>query len=149
MPRPRVPVIEFALTPLLGQLCDHGCKSVFTNDCVTITLNDIVLLTGTRSTPTGGLWTLDPIAPTVTLAVEPSSPITGSVNAMFHTTLAHDTIANCIAFYHASLFSPSLSTWCQAIDAGYFTTWPGITSSAVHKYPPQSTPMHQGYLDQV
>jgi hypothetical protein len=68
---------------------------------------------------------------------------------MFHTTLAHGTVANRIDFYHASLFSPSLSTWCQAIDAGHFTTWPGLTSATVRKYPPQSTPMHQGHLDQV
>jgi hypothetical protein len=67
---------------------------------------------------------------------------------MFHTTLAHDTIANSIAFYHASLFYPSLSTWRQSIGAGYFTTWPGLTSSAVRDYPPQSTPMHQGHLYQ-
>jgi hypothetical protein len=68
---------------------------------------------------------------------------------MFHTTLAHDTVANRIAFYHASLFSPSLSTWCHAIDAGHFPTWPSLTSSDVRKYPPQSIRMHQGHLDQV
>jgi hypothetical protein len=68
---------------------------------------------------------------------------------MFNTTLANDTIANRIAFYHASLFSLSLSTWCQSIDAGHFMTWHGLTSSAVRKYPPQSTPMHKGNLDQV
>jgi hypothetical protein len=81
----------------IGQLCDHGCKSVFTNNCVTITLNGIILLTGTRSTSTGGLWTLDPIKPIkpiTALTVQTSIPITGSVNAMFHTTLANDTIAN-------------------------------------------------------
>jgi hypothetical protein len=94
----------------IGKLFDHGCKAVFNNYCVTITCNDIILLTGTRSTSTNGLWTLDPIAPTTTPSVEPSSPITGSVNAMFHTTLAHDTIANRIAFYHARLFPPSPST---------------------------------------
>jgi hypothetical protein len=133
----------------IGQLCDHGCKAVFTNNCITITLNDIVLLTITRSTSTGGLWTLDPIKRTTALTVQTPIPITGSVNAMFHTTLAHDIIANRITFYHVSLFSPSLSTWCHAIDAGHFTTWPGLTSSAVRKYPPQSIPMHQGHLDQV
>jgi hypothetical protein len=84
-----------------------------------------------------------------THTIQTSIPITGSVNAMFHTTLAHDTIATRISFYHASLFSPALSTWCHAIDAGHFTTWPGLTFSAVRKYPPQSIPMHQGHLDQV
>jgi hypothetical protein len=133
----------------IGQLCDHGCKAVFTNECVTVTRNDLLLLAGTRSTSTNGIWTLDPLAKTTTPTVEPSGPITGSVNAMFHTTLAHDTVPNRIAFYHAILFSPSLSTWCQAIDAGHFKTWPGLASSAVHKYPPQSTPMHQRHLNQV
>jgi hypothetical protein len=109
---------------------------VFTNICITITLSNIVLLNGTRSTSTGGLWTLDPIKTTTTLTVQTFIPITGYVNTMFHTTLAQYTIANRIAFYHASLFSPSLSTWCHAIDAGHFMTWPGITSSAVRKYPP-------------
>jgi hypothetical protein len=133
----------------IGQLCDHGYKAVFTNDCVTITCDDLVLLTGTRSSSTNGLWTLDSLGPTTTSSVAPSGPITGSVNAMFHTTLAYNTIANRIDFYHASLFSPSLSTWCHAIDAGHFLTWPSLTSSAVRKYPPQSTPMHQGHLDQI
>jgi hypothetical protein len=133
----------------IGQLCDRGCKAVFTNNCVTITFNDIVLLAVTRSTSTGGLWALDSIKPTTTLSVQTSIPITGSVKAMFHTTLARDTIANGITLYHASLFYPSLSTWCHAIDAGDFTTCTGLTSSAVRKYPPQSIPMHQGHLDQV
>jgi hypothetical protein len=93
----------------IRQLCDHGCKAVFTHNDVTITRNDLVLLTGTRSIATNGLWTLDPLDPQTTSLAAPSSPITGSVNAMFHTTLAHDTIANRIAFYHASLFPlPSL-----------------------------------------
>jgi hypothetical protein len=133
----------------IGQLCDHGCKAVFTHTGVTITRDDIVLLTGTKSDATNGLWTLDPVRPSTTPLTLSSTPITGSVNAMFHTTLAHDTIVNRIAFYHASLFSPSLSIWCQAIDDGHFPTWPGLTSSAVRKYPPQSVPMHQGHLDQL
>jgi hypothetical protein len=128
----------------IGQLCDHGCKAVFTNDCVTITRDDLVLLTGTRSSSTNGLWTLDSLGPTTTSSVTPSGPITSSVNALLHTTLAHDTIANRIAFYHASLFSPSLSTWCQAIDAGHLPTWPGLTSSAVRKYPPNPHPCIKG-----
>jgi hypothetical protein len=132
----------------IAQLCAHGCQAIFTDTAVTITLQDIVVLTGARSTATGGLWTLTP-SPIPSRLHPRTPPITGSVNAMFHTTLAHDTIANRIAFYHASCYSPSLSTWCSAIDAGHFTTWPGLTSAAVKKYPPQSMAMHQGHLDQA
>jgi hypothetical protein len=117
---------------------------------VTITLRDLVVLTGTISSAAGGLWTLDPL-PTSNHLLPPNIPstITGSVNAMFHTTLTHNTIAARITFYHAILFSPVLSTWCAAIDAGHFTTWPGLTSADARKYPPQSMVMHQGHLDQV
>jgi hypothetical protein len=129
------PYLQYHSLLSVGQLCDHGCKAVFTHSKVTIIRDDLVMLTGTRFIATNGLWTLDSLDPASLAA--PSNPITGSVNAMFHTTLAHDTIANRIAFYHASLFYPSLSTWCQAIDAGHFPSWPGLTSSAVRKYPPQ------------
>jgi hypothetical protein len=95
---------------------------LITNDCVTITRDELVLLTGTISSSTNGLWTPDSLRSTTTSSVAPSGPITGSVNAMFHTTLAHETIANRIAFYNASLFSPSLSTCCQAIDAEHLPT---------------------------
>ena len=44
--------------------------------------------------------------------------------------------------------SPALSTWCRAIDAGYFKSWPGLTAAAVRKHLPQSIPMHKGHLDQ-
>jgi hypothetical protein len=101
----------------IGQLCDHGYKAVFTHNGITITSDDLVILTGTRSNANNGLWTLDPLDPPTTPLAAPSSPITGSVHAMFHTTLAHDTITNRIAFYHASLFYPYLSIWRQAIDA--------------------------------
>jgi hypothetical protein len=44
----------------IAQLCAHGCQAIFTDTAVTITLQDIVVLTGARSTATGGLWTLTP-----------------------------------------------------------------------------------------
>jgi hypothetical protein len=130
----------------ITQLCGHGCNALFTDNAVTITLHDTVVLTDTRSTATGGLWNLTPL-PSTTQSF--TTTITGSINAMFHTTLAHATIVNIITFYHASCYSPALSTWCTAIKAGHFTTWPGLTSAPVRKYPPASVAMYQGHLDQV
>jgi hypothetical protein len=91
----------------ISQLCAHGCKSIFTDTDVTITLNDTVILTGTRSTTTGALWTLTTITPSaIPISHLPDNAVNSSVHAMFHTTLAHDTIANRIAFYHATCFPP-------------------------------------------
>jgi hypothetical protein len=78
----------------------------------------------------------------------PNAIITVSANATFHTTLAHDTTSNMIAFYHVSCYFPALSTWCTTIDAGHFATWPGLASAALRKYPPAFVAMHQGHLEQ-
>ena len=54
-----------------------------------------------------------------------------------------------IAFFHATLFSPAISTFCSAIDAGLLHSLPGkITSSQVRKHLFFSEAMHKGHLDQ-
>jgi hypothetical protein len=91
----------------ISQLCAHGCKAIFINTAVTITLDDTAIPTGTGTTTTGGLWTLTPITTsTIPIFHLPDDAVNSSVNAMFHTTLTHDTVANIIAFYHATCFSP-------------------------------------------
>jgi hypothetical protein len=87
-----------------GQLCDHGCEAHFDATTVTINHNGKTMLTGKRSHKTiGKLWILDPYTPNLEPHIE---PVTGYINA----ALNQDTVANMIAFYHASLFSPVLST---------------------------------------
>jgi hypothetical protein len=113
----------------IGQRWYHGCITIFTAI--------------TRSTATGGLWTIDPIP----LASHPCphsaiTAIVGTINAF----LNNETIINRIALYHVILFSPVISTWCAAIDAGHFITWPGLTSTAVHKYPPIHAAMYSCHM---
>jgi hypothetical protein len=125
----------------VGQLCDHGCDAHFDANTVTINHNGKTMVTGKRSHDTiGKLWILDPY----TQKLEPDKEqVTGFINA----ALNQCTVANRIAFYHASMFSPVISTWCDAIDAGRFTTWPGLTSAQVRRHPPQSISMHMDHLD--
>jgi hypothetical protein len=115
----------------ISQLCAHGCKAIFTDTAVTITLDDTVIITGTRSTATGGLWTLTPVTPsTIPISHLPDDAFNSSVNAMLHTTLTHDTIANRIAFYHATcpprLIHVVHRHRCWPL---YHMTWPHICSS--------------------
>jgi hypothetical protein len=131
----------------IGLLCDHGCTATFHPDTVDISLDGATILTGARS-PTTNLWTID-------LAQLPSSPPTPiflshhqpqhQVNALLATDA---TIARRVAFYHATLFSPSLSTWTAALTRGHFTTWPDLTAAQVRRHPPTSIPMVKGHLDQ-
>ena len=56
------------------------------------------------------------------------------------------TLPALVQFLHRAYFSPVVDTWCKAIDAGYFTTWPGLTSKLVRKYLPTSIETDKGHL---
>ena len=49
---------------------------------------------------------------------------------------------------HRAAFSPATSTWTQAIDVGYFTTWTGLTSELVRKYLPKLLSTSKGHMRQ-
>ena len=51
-----------------------------------------------------------------------------------------------VQFLHRDCFSPVMDTWCKAIDAGYFTTWYGLTSKLVRKQLPASIDTAKGHL---
>jgi len=115
---------------------------------VTVKYKDCIVLTGTRSSITR-LWNLD--APRTVSAPPLSVADTPELNnppSTANAVINNPNLAERIAFYHASLFSPALSTWCTAIDAGHFTSWPELTSAQVRRYPPQSIAMVKGHLDQ-
>ena len=46
------------------------------------------------------------------------------------------TLSPLVQFLHRACFSPVIDTWCKAIDAGYFTTCPGLTINLVRKHLP-------------
>jgi hypothetical protein len=126
----------------IGQLCDHGCQALFTATHLVVTLHNTTILTGYRSGPYGH-WLV-----TLSSMSSPCDPppSLASTNAI---APIHSTIANRIAFYHAILFSPVISTWCAAIDAGHLASWPELTSTQVHRHFPRSIPMHLGHMDQT
>jgi hypothetical protein len=86
--------------------------------------------------PENGLWSI-PV---------PTSPTLQANNV---TSTVTKSLADRIAFYHATIFSPTISTWCRAIDAGHLTTWPELTSKQVRQHLPASRAMLKGHLDQT
>ena len=151
----------------IGQLCDAGCTAMLTAETAAIRFEGTTVLTGHRN-PATRLWqvelnptsapsTVTAVDPTIAPATEPTiapSFMPSANQASAHLPYCNainpaSTIAQRIAYYHACCFSPALSTWCTAIDAGRFTTWPELTSKLVRKYPPQSPAMVKGHLDQT
>ena len=54
--------------------------------------------------------------------------------------------ADLIQYMHRFTFIPVVITWTQAIDAGYFSTWPGLTSDLVRKHLPKSLANAKSHL---
>ena len=138
----------------IGQLCDNDCIALFTKDKAHVLrghestqwLSHLpsheVIMIGDRDT-TDSLWHLP-------LHCQQSTPSnTQSCNASCNAILPLTTVAQHVAYYHACLGSPTLSTWCHAIDAGHLTTLPGLTTSQVRKHFPHSIATYMGHLDQT
>jgi len=51
-----------------------------------------------------------------------------------------------IKYHHAAAGYPVKDTWIKAINAGNYTTWPGLTSEAVRKYFPKSDETQKGHM---
>jgi len=109
-------VPQLATQPLLsiGQLCDASCNVAFTADWVTIKHNAAVILQGHHTSVTK-LWELD-----IQLA---AMPTTHKANA----AVGSATPAELVAFAHAALFSPTLSTLAKALCRGHLPEFAGLT----------------------
>ena len=138
-----VPDLESATLISIGQLCDAGCAVVFDATKVTVTYQNCTVLTGTRTQATR-LWELDITPPeqanhadTTNTYVEFAGAAVGSA-----------TPAELVAFTHAAMFSPALSTLEKALNKGYLHNLPGLTATTLRKHPPRSVAMAKGHLDQ-
>ena len=58
------------------------------------------------------------------------------------------TKSDLVRYLHRAAFSPVISTLIKAIDAGYYTTCPGLTSKIVRKHLPKALATAQGHLHQ-
>jgi hypothetical protein len=127
----------------IGLLCDNGCTATFDADTVSITLNGAILLTGYRD-PTSRLWKI-PLGQTQAPSPRATlQPMPHQAYSAYHTSSQADHIS----FLHAAAGYPVPSTWIKAIDRGHYTTWPGLSSSAVRKHLPKSLATVQGHLNQ-
>ena len=125
--------------PPCDQLCDAGCVITFDATTVTVTLNDNRILAGVR-TPATGLWHLSMVQPSLV----PAPPSSSHPMALAEPPLLHQSFAavqsatppELVAFAHATLFSPALSTLKKALDRGFLPNFRGITATTLKKYPP-------------
>ena len=139
--------------PLLSiaQLCDAGCTATYRNDQVTIhNATNTLIMSGPRC-PDTGLWSINLHSPTHQM-VDTSLPTQIKASPASHATAAAivnpTSIKDRVAYYHACLGFPAISTMIAACDQG-FIDFPGLTSTMIRKYPPNHPVTSLGHLDQT
>jgi hypothetical protein len=137
----------------IGILCDCGLTVTYDKEKVVIKDANNIVMSGQRD-PISRLWMLDldsvsyssanPSIDTVAAAVMiPPIVKTGTSTS---TGLAIS--SKIVAFNHAAMFSPTISTLLEAIRRG-FVDLPGLTTELVSSHPPVSIATAKGHLDQV
>jgi hypothetical protein len=146
-----VPALSSPPLISMGVFCDAGCDVHLNKEVATVEYEGRTVLTGPRDEATR-LWMFDLAAqpPPTCLAGIERTPVPPDLclAGIGQTTAAGGTPAGMVAFSHACLFSPQLSTLQTALDRGYIIGFPGLTAKSLKKYPPQSIAMHKGHLDQ-
>ena len=123
----------------IRQLCDHGFSAMFTSKDVSLT-GPNTTLTGTHNTE-NGLYYIDlqRTDPAQTAPLPQHAPCSNNVHTL-------STKSDIMQYLYRAAFSPVVSTWTNAITAGFFTTWPGLNSALVRKHLPKSLATAKGHL---
>ena len=127
----------------LGQLCDHGCDYVLLDKHYASVIKDGVTSVIGLLDPTNGMWLVN-VEPSGTPTPLPTQHPT--YQHLANSAYEQKTKVQLIDFLHRACFSPPISTWTQAIEKNFFTTWPGLTADAVRKYLPKSLATAKGHL---
>jgi hypothetical protein len=134
-----VPALQHCSLLSVGSLCDAGYKVNFDKHTMRVLDDGACVLTGTQHTPSG-MWHVN--------GVHRNASIQHSPQAQSN-KLGGTTIAETVAYAHATLFSPALSTLENALDNNFLTNFPGLTVDTLRRHIPTSIPMDKGHMDQI
>ena len=122
----------------LGQFCDRNFTAVFRNGQVKLS-NDGTTITVQRD-PSTGLYYID--------LPEPPHVAPQELHPFACSAYEKKTKADLVQYLHRCAFSPVVHTWTNFIEAGYFATWPSLTSDLVRKHLPKLLSTAKGHLKQ-
>ena len=128
----------------IGPLCDHGCPVVFEKTKVTIFSKDnIELLRSWRETTGSKLWRFS-LRP----GDHHSTPPDWSKGPTALNAHELSSVGTLVRYLHADAGFPVKSTWLEAIKAGNYSSWPGLTYANASKYCPISVESVKSHLTQ-
>ena len=143
----RVPGIMNSLlsVPILVYM---GCEVFFHRTRCDITYNGETIIRGWRDIATN-MWRISLHDRESNNVISDNDDVNWKLPALFANHLyEYENLKQLIQFYHATMASPVISTWCKAIDAGYFQGWPSLTSKQVREHIMVVDETEMGHMDQ-
>lgn len=122
----------------ISALCNAGCQATFTATAFSVTHDTNIVLQGPKL-PQDSLWHVS----------LPSTPTSSPSPFLCNAAAVFGSDKNFVAFAHASMGSPPISTFLRAIRTGYLSTWPRLTPKIVAAHPPHSIATAKGHLTQT
>ena len=114
----------------IGQFFDDGYSAIFTAHTVCL-VKDVSYAVVGHHNRSNGLWYI-----ALTASTLPSHP--PFPQAHVNSAYRMKTLKDLVIYLHRACFSPVVSTCTKSINAGYFTTWIGLTSAFVRKDLPKA-----------
>jgi hypothetical protein len=132
-------------------LCDAGCEVFFHSTGCEVTFNGETIIRGWRDLRTN-MWRISLLGDGGSNII-PDDDDNFAEEVTMPSFIANG-IYECnntdqlIQFYHATMGYPVISTWCKAIDAGYFRGWPSLTSKRARRFIKVVEETEMGHMDQ-
>ena len=99
----------------LGQLCDNGCYVLLSSFSLYAIKDYKVILKGYRN-PSDGLWDIPICANSSQSKPPPFIPSVRTLHKLSVIINRKQTATNLVQYLHAAYFSPTVTTWTQAIE---------------------------------
>ena len=128
----------------VGQLCDDDCLVLFDKEFMRVFKHNKEILRGHRNFR-DRLWDVN-INPAS--AQHHTSANQLPINTANVIIRKETTIRELIQYFQGCCFSPTKSTFLQAVKNGNFITWPGLTATAVEKHYKRTIYVAKGHLNQ-
>jgi hypothetical protein len=126
----------------MGPLCDARCTIKFNAITAHVWLQEQVVLEGRRNLP--GLWVFQLLMPAV-----PVLPTNNTIVPQVNSAIGAPKAVELVAYSHATLFLPALSTLEKVLKCGYVHNFPDLTAKMLQCHLPRSVTTAKGHLDQV
>ena len=146
-----LPILKNGSLISIGNFCDEEHVAIFVNHHLHIVAMDeappnaafqvpadLDVLRG-HCNPANLLWSLQ---------FYNDEPFNASTGMQCNSMLAPESLPNCLAFLHASLFRPTTRTLCIAINNGFLTTFPSLAYASVRKHLSKYIDTAKGHLGQ-